>query len=83
MKNVRYIKDYFLDIVCGDMIENSKPAPDIYLKACELISVEPKKCYALEDSKNGLLSAYRAGCKTIIFAKIAYCLKQSKREAQE
>lgn len=42
MKNVRYIKDYFLDIVCGDMIENSKPAPDIYLKACELISVEPK-----------------------------------------
>lgn len=27
------IEDYFLDIVCGDMVENSKPAPDIYLKA--------------------------------------------------
>jgi len=60
------VKDYFLDIVCGDMIENSKPAPDIYLKARELIGVEPKKCYALEDSKNGLLSAYRAGCKPIM-----------------
>lgn len=60
------VKDYFLDIVCGDMVENSKPAPDIYLKACELIGVEPKECYALEDSKNGLLSAYRAGCKPIM-----------------
>ena len=60
------VKDYFLDIVCGDMIENSKPAPDIYLKVCELIGVEPKECYALEDSKNGLLSAYRAGCKPIM-----------------
>lgn len=48
------------------MIENSKPAPDIYLKACEIIEAEPKECYALEDSKNGLLSAYRAGCKPIM-----------------
>ena len=60
------VKDYFLDIVCGDMIENSKPEPDIYLKACELIGEEPENCYALEDSKNGLLSAYRAGCKPIM-----------------
>ncbi len=60
------VKDYFLDIVCGDMIENSKPAPDIYLKACEIMGAEPQKCYALEDSKNGLLSAYRAGCKPIM-----------------
>lgn len=60
------VNDYFLGIVCGDMIENSKPAPDIYLKACELIGAEPKECYALEDSKSGLLSAYRAGCKTIM-----------------
>lgn len=60
------VKDYFLDIICGDMIKNSKPAPDIYLKACELIDAEPAECYALEDSKNGLLSAYRAGCKPIM-----------------
>lgn len=64
------VKDYFLDIVCGDMVENSKPAPDIYLKACEMMGVEPKKCYALEDSKNGLLSAYRAGCKPIMIPDI-------------
>lgn len=60
------VEDYFSGIVCGDMIENSKPAPDIYLKACELLGAEPKDCYALEDSRNGLLSAYRAGCKPIM-----------------
>lgn len=54
--------EYFEVIVCGDMIEKSKPAPDIYLVACEKLALSPFVCYALEDSKNGLLSAYRAGC---------------------
>lgn len=60
------IYDYFAGIVCGDMIQKSKPDPEIYLKACELLEVSPSECYALEDSKNGLLSAYRAGCKPIM-----------------
>lgn len=60
------VKGYFSAIVSGDMIEKSKPEPDIYLKACELLEVKPEDCYALEDSKNGLLSAYRAGCKPIM-----------------
>ena len=57
---------YFDAIVCGDMIAKSKPEPDIYLKACELLQVKPEESYALEDSRNGLLSAYRAGCKPIM-----------------
>ena len=60
------IYDYFTGIVCGDMVQNSKPNPEIYLKVCELLGANPSECYALEDSKNGLLSAYRAGCKTIM-----------------
>ena len=60
------IYEYFTEIVCGDMIEQSKPNPEIYLKACALLNVAPKDTYALEDSKNGLLSAYRAGCKTVM-----------------
>ena len=60
------IREYFCDIVCGDMIKKSKPAPDIYLRACELLKAEPGDCYALEDSKSGLLSAYRAGCRPIM-----------------
>ncbi len=60
------ICEYFFGIVCGDMIQESKPDPEIYLRACELLKVNPAECYALEDSKNGLLSAYRAGCKPIM-----------------
>lgn len=60
------VYDYFDAVVCGDMVENSKPNPDIYLTACELLQEEPDNCYALEDSKNGLLAAYRAGCKAIM-----------------
>lgn len=48
------------------MIEKSKPVPDIYLKACKLLNVKPENCYALEDSKNGILSAYNAGYKVIM-----------------
>lgn len=60
------IREYFSVIICGDMIEKSKPAPDIYLKACEFLNTKPEECYALEDSKNGLLSAFYAGCRTIM-----------------
>lgn len=60
------IKDYFDVIVCGDQIEQSKPEPDIYLKAAELLGLAPEVCYAVEDSKNGLLSAHRAGCQVIM-----------------
>ncbi len=60
------VYDYFSVIVCGDMVNKSKPEPEIYLKACELLQEDPVDCFALEDSKNGLLSAYRAGCKPIM-----------------
>lgn len=55
------IAEYFDAIVCGDMITNSKPAPDIYLKASELIGCMPSECLALEDSPNGIRSAFSAG----------------------
>lgn len=58
--------EYFDVVVCGDMVNKSKPDPEIYLKAGELLEVGPDECFALEDSKNGLLSAYRAGCKPIM-----------------
>lgn len=56
---------YFSAVVSGDQVENSKPAPDIYLKACEQLSAEPEECYALEDSPSGLRAAMAAGCVTV------------------
>ena len=60
------IKDYFSVIVTGDMVEHSKPKPDIYLLACEKLGVEPAKAYAVEDSYNGIRSAHAAGMKPVM-----------------
>lgn len=60
------IISYFDEIICGDMVEKSKPEPDIYLKAAEKIGVSPDKCYAIEDSYNGIRSAHRAGMDVIM-----------------
>lgn len=60
------IKDYFDEIITASMVENGKPAPDIYIKAAEKIGLAPSECLALEDSPNGILSAYRAGCKAVM-----------------
>lgn len=53
--------DYFNIIVGGDMIEHSKPQPDIYLLACQKLGVSPQNTIAVEDSYNGILAAYSAG----------------------
>lgn len=60
------IIQYFDKIVCGDMVKKSKPEPDIFLKACEMLSVEPAYTYAIEDSYNGIRSAYAAGMHPIM-----------------
>ena len=59
------IRGYFDAVIGGDMVEKSKPEPDIYLTAAAALGVSPEECYALEDSRNGLISAHRAGCRVI------------------
>jgi len=58
--------EYFDVITGGDMVDKSKPEPDIYLKTCERLGLEPDKCVAVEDSYNGIRSAYAAGMKTVM-----------------
>ena len=55
------IRDYFQAVVTGDMVTHSKPLPDIYLTACRHLGIEPCEAYAIEDSPNGIRSAYAAG----------------------
>lgn len=62
---------YFDKIICGDMIKNGKPEPDIYLKASEQLELNPSECIALEDSPNGILSAYKAGCMPIMIPDLS------------
>ena len=60
------ILSYFSVVVTGDMVEHSKPLPDIYLMACREIGVEPKEAYAIEDSPNGIRSAHAAGMRPLM-----------------
>ena len=62
------IREYFKHIICATMVENGKPAPDIYEYACDKLGVDPSECYAVEDAPNGVKSAYAAGLKVIFVA---------------
>ena len=53
-------------IICSDMVKLGKPAPDIYAYACQQLELEPSQTFAVEDSPNGVTSAYLAGCKVIM-----------------
>lgn len=52
---------FFDAVITGDMVENGKPHPEIFSKACRALGLPPEKCLAFEDSVNGIRSAYRAG----------------------
>ena len=60
------LRSYFDKIISATMVKEGKPSPDIYLYACELLGFTPEQCMAVEDSPNGVLSAYRAGCKVVM-----------------
>lgn len=60
------ILEFFDAVICGDMVEKSKPAPDIFLKACEAIHVKPHRAYAIEDSYNGIRAAYAGKLRPIM-----------------
>lgn len=57
--------DAFDVIVGGDDVARGKPFPDPYLKAAQLLGVDPKDCVAFEDSNTGLRSAEAAGTKAV------------------
>ena len=60
------LEPYFDKIICATMVEYGKPSPDIYEYACRQLKLLPEECMAVEDSPNGVLSAYRAGCKVVM-----------------
>jgi len=67
------LADAFDAIVTADDVARPKPAPDIYLLACERLGVAPRDALALEDSVSGVAAAKAAGLTCIavpMFAEI-------------
>ncbi len=65
------IEDRFDRIVSASMVERGKPHPDVYLYAADAIDVHSEHCIAVEDSPNGVLSAYGAGCKVAMYPDLS------------
>lgn len=79
----KYLKEIgiygmFDKIVCAPDVPHGKPMPDVYLHACAQIGEAPENCVALEDSDNGALSAYRAGCRVIMVPDLADPLPETR-----
>ncbi len=51
------ITDYFDAISDGTNITNSKPDPEVFLKAAEFLGLEPKDCLVVEDAEAGIQAA--------------------------
>lgn len=55
------------DKICtGYDVPKGKPEPDIYIYGAASLGIPPENCLAIEDSPAGVLSAYRAGCMTVM-----------------
>lgn len=53
-------------VFAGDMVPQKKPAPDIYLLAQKQLNLSPRHTLVIEDSRNGLLAATRAGFRCLV-----------------
>lgn len=60
------IYEYFDSFVYGTMVKHSKPHPEAYQKAAEMIGIIPEYCIAFEDAPAGVEAATAAGIDTIM-----------------
>jgi len=56
---------WFGAVVAGDQVDHRKPWPDVYLRAAELLGVDPTGCVAVEDTSHGCKAAVAAGMPVI------------------
>jgi HAD superfamily hydrolase (TIGR01509 family) len=60
-------------IYSAKQMPRGKPAPDIYLHACNQLGVSPNRCVAVEDSLMGVMSGVSAGMSVIGFVGGGHC----------
>ena len=59
------LADQFKVIVTADDVQYTKPAPEPYLKAAEILDVAPEECIVIENAPLGIRSAKNAGMRCI------------------
>ncbi|WP_262365363.1 HAD family phosphatase [Gordonia sp. OPL2] len=73
----------FTATICGDEVPAGKPAPDLYLRAAEMVGVRPGACLAVEDSPTGTVAATAAGCPTLVVPSAAPVPRGSLRSFRD
>lgn len=61
LKYANIDKNIFSVIVSGENIKKSKPNPDIFIETIKKLNKKPSECFILEDSNNGIISAFLSG----------------------
>ncbi len=59
------IVDYFDALIDGNVVQLSKPNPEVFLKGAEALGIEPACCLVLEDAQAGIDAARAAGMQVI------------------
>ncbi|MGN0354983.1 MAG: HAD family hydrolase [Muricoprocola sp.] len=77
------IISYFDELICGDMVKHSKPAPDIFAKACECLGIRPERAFGIEDSHNGIRSAAAAGLRPIMVPDLVPATEEMERVSEQ
>jgi HAD superfamily hydrolase (TIGR01509 family) len=65
---MRGLRQFFSAVVSFTDVPHGKPAPDIFLRAAELLGVAPAECWVIEDSKPGIAAGLAAGMRVIAIA---------------
>ena len=73
------IRECFQTLVTGDDVVHGKPAPDVYLKAAELLNADPKDCLVFEDIPVGILAGKNAGM-TVYAVEDNYSMKDREEK---
>lgn len=68
-------------VVSGDEVEHGKPAPDIYLRAAELLDLPATVCLVLEDSPTGLEGAFNAGATPVLIPDLREPTDKMRKQA--
>jgi beta-phosphoglucomutase len=65
LDGVAGLRRHFDVIVDGSEVARPKPAPDIYLRAAQLLNLPPRNCVVFEDSPVGVAAARSAGMSVV------------------
>lgn len=79
--NQGYEEVPFKYVMTGEHVKKSKPDPEIFIRASELMNVNIKACMIIEDSRNGIIAAKSSGAISVLVPDIIEATKEMKDNA--